>query len=394
MKSTNLKNFITKVDQKTYNSNFLSFISVTLIECLEILGLNTPSFCYHQSLSIAGNCRMCMIETQNSLKPSVSCVINLNAHLNVHTHAQSPLIFKARESVLELLLINHPIDCAVCDQAGECDLQDHSLIHGVSNKRFYAYKRNTDDKMIGPALLTNMSRCIHCTRCIRFCAEIAGLKELGMFNRGVSSEIGMYTSQQIVSELSGNLVDICPVGWLEKLKKISIAIIIILLVYYKDIVFIILEELVQFYLNRNNWPRIVPIYGGLIGMLLCAYNDPYLKSLPDGDERYRQTLLYLTPYMVWIMAIDLSSVHHPILHQVLIKESIVLFFLIFIRIFFYKYFPETLWKIKNYFYKKLPYTFFIIFFIIKLFFDDLTLKRIIYFLFFLIYIFVHYYLYF
>lgn len=209
-----MKQLIT-INDKSYNFNYTlkSVTNLPLIDGIEIIGVQIPNFCYNPELSIAGNCRMCFIESKNALKPVISCAVNLKSYLNSEIFTESPLVFKSRESILEFLLLNHPIDCTICDQAGECDLQDHSLIHGVSNKRFYSYKRTVDDKYVGPIIITAMTRCIHCTRCIRFCSEIAGLKEFGIFGRGVSSEIGIYKlTGQLTSELSGNLIDLCPVG--------------------------------------------------------------------------------------------------------------------------------------------------------------------------------------
>ena len=216
-----MKKLIT-INNKSYEFNFTlsSTTNLPLIETIETIGIHIPNFCYNQELSIAGNCRMCFIESKNALKPVISCAINLKSYLNSEIFTESPLILKSRENILEFLLLNHPIDCTICDQAGECDLQDHSLIHGVASKRFYRYKRMVDDKYIGPVIITAMTRCIHCTRCIRFCFEIAGLKELGIFGRGVSSEVGIYKSNgQLTSELSGNLIDLCPVGSFTRIIK-------------------------------------------------------------------------------------------------------------------------------------------------------------------------------
>jgi len=216
-----------QINNKKYTFNFLKtndslIINLPLIEVLESIGAQIPSFCYNQGLSIAGNCRMCFIEAQNALKPIIACTVNLKSYLNSIIFTESPLVFKSRENIIEFLLINHPIDCTICDQAGECDLQDHSLTHGSDNKRFYNYKRKVDDKYVGPVVITAMTRCIHCTRCIRFSSEIAGLKEFGIFGRGVNSEVGIYKINGfLTSELSGNLIDLCPVGALakQKLKK-------------------------------------------------------------------------------------------------------------------------------------------------------------------------------
>lgn len=184
-----------------------------LIEYCETLGINIPHYCYHKSLSISGNCRMCLVELKNSPKPIVSCAMSAKSCLNnSEIFTNSPLVKKARENILEFLLLNHPLDCPICDQGGECDLQDQSLFFGVSKKRFYNFKRVVTDKNIGPIVKTVMTRCIHCTRCVRFADEIAGTGELGMFGRGLDSEIGTYVTKTFQSELSGNIIDLCPVG--------------------------------------------------------------------------------------------------------------------------------------------------------------------------------------
>lgn len=184
-----------------------------LIEYCETVGVNIPHYCYHKSLSISGNCRMCLVELKNSPKPIVSCAMSAKSCLNnSEIFTESPLVKKARENVLEFLLLNHPLDCPICDQGGECDLQDQSLFFGISKKRFYNYKRVVTDKNIGPIVKTVMTRCIHCTRCVRFANEIAGTEDLGMFGRGLDSEIGTYVTKTFQSELSGNIIDLCPVG--------------------------------------------------------------------------------------------------------------------------------------------------------------------------------------
>ena len=184
-----------------------------LIEYCETIGINIPHYCYHKSLSISGNCRMCLVELKNSPKPIVSCAMSAKSCLNnSEIFTNSPLVKKARENVLEFLLLNHPLDCPICDQGGECDLQDQSLFFGISKKRFYNFKRVVTDKNIGPIVKTVMTRCIHCTRCVRFAAEVAGTEDLGMFGRGLDSEIGTYVTKTFQSELSGNIIDLCPVG--------------------------------------------------------------------------------------------------------------------------------------------------------------------------------------
>ena len=208
--------------------------TVSLIEYCDTLGITIPHYCYHKNLSIAGNCRMCLIELKKSPKPVVSCSMNAKSSLaaNTEIYTNSPLVKKARENVMEFLLLNHPLDCPICDQGGECDLQDQSLFFGITKKRFFSFKRIVTDKNLGTIVKTVMTRCIHCTRCVRFATEIAGVEDLGVFGRGENSEIGTYVEKTFQSELSGNVVDICPVGALTskpypfvgrswELKKIS-----------------------------------------------------------------------------------------------------------------------------------------------------------------------------
>jgi NADH dehydrogenase (ubiquinone) Fe-S protein 1 len=187
---------------------------VSLIAYLIANGISIPHYCYHSDLSIAGNCRVCLIELKNSMKPIVSCATNARAALsnNSSMYHDSALVKKARENILEFLLLNHPLDCPICDQGGDCDLQDQSYFFGFTKRRFYKFKRVVSDKNLGPIVKTVMTRCIHCTRCVRFSTEIAGVEDLGIFGRGTSSEIGTYIDKVLSSELSGNVIDLCPVG--------------------------------------------------------------------------------------------------------------------------------------------------------------------------------------
>ena len=199
-----------------FNTNFKADAwkhNAPLIEYCETLGINIPHYCYHKNLSISGNCRMCLIELKGSPKPIVSCAMSAKSCLNNgEIYTNSPLVKKARENILEFLLLNHPLDCPICDQGGECDLQDQSFFFGLAKKRFYSFKRVVSDKNIGPIVKTVMTRCIHCTRCVRFAGEIAGVEDLGVFGRGMQSEIGTYVNKVFQSELSGNVIDLCPVG--------------------------------------------------------------------------------------------------------------------------------------------------------------------------------------
>lgn len=182
----------------------------SIIQAAEQLGIEIPRFCYHDKLSVPANCRMCLVEVEKSPKPVASCAMPCADDMKVHT--QSPLAQKARKGVMEMLLVNHPLDCPICDQGGECDLQDQAVAYGFDRSRYQEDKRAVKDKELGPLVKTVMTRCIHCTRCVRFGDEIAGVDEMGVIGRGEHLEIGTYVEQMITSELSGNLIDVCPVG--------------------------------------------------------------------------------------------------------------------------------------------------------------------------------------
>src|SRR5437899_11063953 len=182
----------------------------TILQACQQAGIEIPHFCYHERLNIAGNCRMCLVEVERSPKPVASCAMPV-ADGNVIL-TQSDKARKARHGVMEMLLINHPLDCPICDQGGECDLQDQAMAYGFDRGRYEENKRAVRDKDFGPLVATSMNRCIHCTRCIRFATEIAGVEELGATGRGESMEIGTYVEKALTSELSGNIIDLCPVG--------------------------------------------------------------------------------------------------------------------------------------------------------------------------------------
>ena len=182
----------------------------TLIQACEEVGIEIPRFCYHERLSIAGNCRMCLVEMEKSPKPIASCAMPAADGMVIRTN--TPMVRKARQGVMEFLLINHPLDCPICDQGGECDLQDQAMAYGFDHSRFGENRRAVKDKYMGPLIKTIMTRCIHCTRCIRFATEVAGVEELGAIGRGEHLEITTYVEQALGSELAGNLADICPVG--------------------------------------------------------------------------------------------------------------------------------------------------------------------------------------
>ncbi|MEC8100139.1 MAG: NADH-quinone oxidoreductase subunit NuoG [Pseudomonadota bacterium] len=182
----------------------------TVMQACELAGEEIPRFCYHEKLSIAGNCRMCLVDIEKSPKPVASCAMPVANDMVIKTNNEK--VEKARKGVMEFLLINHPLDCPICDQGGECDLQDQSLYFGKSTSRYEDSKRAVDEKNFGPLIKTVMTRCIHCTRCVRFMDEIAGTHELGAINRGEGMEITSAIEGGITSELSGNIIDLCPVG--------------------------------------------------------------------------------------------------------------------------------------------------------------------------------------
>ncbi len=191
----------------------------TLMQAAEAAGAEIPRFCYHERLSVAGNCRMCLVEVKGGPpKPQASCAMSVK-DLRPGPNGEPPEMFtntpmvkKAREGVMEFLLINHPLDCPICDQGGECDLQDQAMAYGVDKNRYAENKRAVEDKYIGPLVKTSMNRCIHCTRCVRFTTEVAGISEMGLLGRGEDAEITSYLERALTSELQGNVIDLCPVG--------------------------------------------------------------------------------------------------------------------------------------------------------------------------------------
>ena len=184
--------------------------NLTVMQACEIAGEEIPRFCYHDKLSIAGNCRMCLVEIEKAPKLVSSCTMPLMDGMSIITNSDK--VKAGRKGVMEFLLINHPLDCPICDQGGECDLQDQAMYYGFDKSRYQENKRAVDNKNMGPLVNTIMTRCIHCTRCVRFATEVAGVPELGMLGRGENAEITTYLEQSITSELSGNVIDLCPVG--------------------------------------------------------------------------------------------------------------------------------------------------------------------------------------
>src|SRR5512140_1780123 len=183
----------------------------TVLQACELAGKEIPRFCYHERLSIAGNCRMCLVEVKpGPPKPQASCALPAAENMEIFT--DTPMVKKARQGVMEFLLINHPLDCPICDQGGECDLQDQSMGYGRDETRYEENKRAVDEKFMGPLIKTVMTRCIQCTRCVRFVTEVAGVSEIGLISRGEDVEITTYLDKAVTSNLSGNAVDLCPVG--------------------------------------------------------------------------------------------------------------------------------------------------------------------------------------
>ncbi len=183
---------------------------MTVLQACELAQVEIPRFCYHEKLSIAGNCRMCLVEMEKSPKPIASCAMPAAEGMNIKTN--TTFVEKARKGVMEFLLANHPLDCPVCDQGGECDLQDQSMFYGIDKSRFVENKRQVKEKYMGPLIKTQMTRCIHCTRCVRFATEVAGVPEIGAIGRGENMEITTYLEKAMESELSANVIDLCPVG--------------------------------------------------------------------------------------------------------------------------------------------------------------------------------------
>ena len=192
------------------NKEVLVPFNSSVLEACESVGIEIPRCCYHERLLVAGNCRMCLVEIEKAPKLAASCAMPLMPGMKIKTN--SPAVRKAREGVLEFLLINHPLDCPICDQGGECDLQDQAMVYGSDRGRFREYKRAIEDKNCGPLVKTIMTRCIYCTRCVRFANEVAGIADLGTSGRGSQIEIGTYIEKLFKSEFSGNVIDLCPVG--------------------------------------------------------------------------------------------------------------------------------------------------------------------------------------
>lgn len=198
------------INIKINDFEFLVKPHISILDACKYAGINIPRFCYHETLSISGNCRMCLVEIEGLEKPLASCVAEVDEGMSIWV--DTPFVKKARENVIETLLLNHPLDCPICDQAGECDLQDQTKNYGSSYSRFFFKKKGVEDKYCGPLIKTIMTRCITCTRCVRYAAEVAGVEFFGTINRGSGTEIGAYLPKIFDSEISGNVIDLCPVG--------------------------------------------------------------------------------------------------------------------------------------------------------------------------------------
>src|SRR6201985_242712 len=183
---------------------------ITVLQACELAGKAIPRFCYHERLSVAGNCRMCLVEQEKAPKPIASCAMPVAEGMVILTDSERAK--KARKGVMEMLLINHPLDCPICDQGGECDLQDQAMAYGFDRGRYQENKRAVKDKDFGPLVETSMTRCIHCTRCVRFLADVAGVADLGGIGRGENMEIDTFVGKALESEMSANIIDLCPVG--------------------------------------------------------------------------------------------------------------------------------------------------------------------------------------
>lgn len=199
-----------KINGLWYENPNIKDGTLSILQACEEFGFNIPRYCYHQKLSIAGNCRMCLVELEGAPKPVASCAVMQTPTTSVFL--DSVVARKAREGVMEFLLLNHPLDCPICDQAGECDLQDQAMLVGSDIGRYSSQKRAVNDKEVGPLVKMVMTRCIHCTRCVRFATEISGVEDFGVTGRGSAMEIGPYIQKVLLSELSGNVIDLCPVG--------------------------------------------------------------------------------------------------------------------------------------------------------------------------------------
>jgi len=244
-------------DEYTFDSSY------TMLEACEEIGVSIPRFCYHSKLKIAGNCRVCFVEETKSNKPVISCATLINAGNEIFT--QSEMSLDAREAVIEYLLINHPLDCPICDQGGECDLQDQTMVYGSDAGRYYEYKkRSVENKNYTPLIKFFLNRCIHCARCSRFSHDISSSFILSILGRGYYSEIGAYTKGMFLDELSGNVIDLCPVGALTS-KPYSFTARVWEVIEFKSIdIFDSLNSLIKIECRGSTIMRILPIINDAI----------------------------------------------------------------------------------------------------------------------------------
>lgn len=233
----------------------------TLLQICTIYRIDIPRFCYHERLSIAGNCRMCLVEDDVSEKLLASCAVVVEEG-ETYMYTASERVKIAREGVLEFLLINHPLDCPICDQGGECDLQDQSLVFGSDRGRFYEFKRAVSDKDLGPFIKTSMNRCIHCTRCVRYFNEVVGISSLGITGRGNKMEINTYVNNSIDYGISGNVIDLCPVGALTSKPYAFIARPWELISYDSIDVFDVMHSNIRLDIRGTRIMRVLPRING------------------------------------------------------------------------------------------------------------------------------------
>lgn len=249
---------IFQIDNKISSTNK----ALTILQAFEIAKIEIPRFCYHEKLNVAGNCRMCLVEVVGTKKPMAACALPVTDKMSVLS--SSVLVKKAREGILEFILANHPLDCPICDQGGECDLQEQSLLFGSDKGRFYENKRVVLNKNCGPFIKTIMSRCIHCTRCVRFASEIAGISYLGVIGRGQNMEISSYLEKILFSEVSGNIIDLCPVGALTSKPYAFTARPWELLTYFGIDIFDSLCPEIRFDIRDRKVLRILPRYSNFL----------------------------------------------------------------------------------------------------------------------------------
>ena len=260
-----------------------------LIDVADAHNINIPRFCYHKKLSVAANCRMCLVEVEKAPKPLPACATPVNDGMVVRTRSHKAI--EAQKSTMEFLLINHPLDCPVCDQGGECELQDVAMGYGGDVSQYTESKRVVRDKNIGPLIATDMTRCIHCTRCVRFGEEIAGLPELGATGRGENVEIGTYIEKAVTSELSGNVIDLCPVGALTAKPSRYTARPWELIQHATVAAHDCVGSNIYVHTRNMQVMRVVPRDNEQINESWIADRDRFSYSAVNNDNRIRQPLI-------------------------------------------------------------------------------------------------------